>query len=251
MFYQLNLDSAQSIFRVEFCANDRTTACPQSNPLEPEEAMPKVTLKNLFASTAGIVALHLTVNTQPAQTFSLTYNFTVNITTGTYAGNSYTGAFSYDNSNLTGSGLEFVSPTQGNLGVLFNFLNRTYTQAQDRDAVSGFPRVYFRNGNLLGLSFLVVPPTANPGFFFVPDETPGFNSGFYLGSTDTTYGQRVGSIAYALQPDPDPGPGPNPCGNNSCPAVPEPTEIAGSLLALSLLVLRAKLGRKRVGRVEN
>ncbi len=130
--------------------------------------MTKTTLKTIFATILGATALSSTLNAEPARAFSITYDFTVDITSGTYSGKSYTGSFKYDNANLTGSGLEFVSPTVGNLGIQFSFLNKSYTQQQDRDASLDFPRAYFQDGTLLGLSFLVVPPTSSPGFFIVP-----------------------------------------------------------------------------------
>jgi hypothetical protein len=204
--------------------------------------MTKATLKPLLAAAVGATALYLTANAEPAQAFNITYSFTVNITSGTYTGNSYTGAFSYDNANLTNSGLEFVSPTAGNLGIQFNFLNKSFTQNQDRDASFDFPRVYFRNGNLLGLSFLVVPPTASPGFSFIAAETPNLQPGFYLGNTDAYNGTLVGSVLYNRQSDP--GPGSGPCTGNSCPAVPEPPGIAGSVLAIGLFSLGLKLRKK-------
>ncbi|MGA7932936.1 MAG: PEP-CTERM sorting domain-containing protein [Kovacikia sp.] len=207
--------------------------------------MNNANLTSSIAIALSATALCLTGNAESAQAFNITYDFTVNITSGTYSGNSYKGTFSYDNSSLTGTGLESVSPTQGNLGIRFNFLHTSYTQQQDRDATLDFPRVYFQNGTLLGLSYLVVPPTANPGFFFVPENVPNLVAGFYLGNTDAYNGTLAGSVTYNLQLSPGPSPGPGPCTSSSCPPVPEPSEIAGSLLAIGLLGLGLKLRKKQ------
>jgi len=200
--------------------------------------MTKIALKPLFATIVGAAALSSTLTAEPAQAFSMTYDFTVNITAGTYSGKSYAGSFKYDNANLTGSGLEFVSPTVGNLGIQFSFLNKSYTQLQDRDASLDFPRAYFQDGTLLGLSFLVVPPTSSPGFFIVPKNVPNLAAGFYVGNTDAYNGTLVGSVSYK------PRSGSGSCSGSSCQPVPEPSEIAGTVVAIGLLGLGLKL-RKR------
>ncbi len=200
--------------------------------------MIKATLPTLLASAVGATALGLAVQTEPAQAFRVTYDFAISIPTGNYAG-THRGSFSYDDTGLTGKGREIVNPSNNGLTVLFNFLGRIYTERNDSDffnTQNQFPKVAFQDGRLLGLSFLVIPPTANPGFMFISEGSrvpgqPDPKAGFYIGSTPSTYGTWFANANYTLVSE------------NSA-AVPEPSEIAGSLLALGLLGVGLKLRRK-------
>ena len=202
------------------------------------EPMTKATLHTLLASAVGAAALSLAVGAEPAQAFRVTYDFSLSIPTGDYAG-THRGSFSYDDTNLVGKGREIVNPTNDNLTVLFNFLGRIYTERDDADffnTSNQFPKVAFQDGRLLGLSFLVLPPTADPGFLFVSEGStvpgqPDPQPGFYIGSTPFTFGTRVAEVNYTLVSE------------NSA-AVPEPSEIAGSLLALGLLGIGLKRRQK-------
>jgi hypothetical protein len=158
---------------------------------------------------------------QPAEAFTVTYDFTVTVTSGDYIG-SYQGQFSYDDANLTGNGEESVNATQDNLSILFTFLGNTYTESDDLDFPE-FPQIYFQDGNLLGLNFIVLPPKATPGFYL-------FGTEFLVGNTDYFDGTLVGNITYKQWENPDPEP------------IPEPAEIAGSFLALVLM--KWGLGRR-------
>jgi hypothetical protein len=200
--------------------------------------MTKATLHTLLASAVGVTALSLAVQIEPAQAFRVTYDFNLSVPTGSYAGN-YQGNFSYDDTGLVGKGREIVNPSNNGLTILFNFLGRIYTERNDVDFFNThnqFPKVAFQDGRLLGLNFLVTPPNADPGFLFISEgaTVPGLpdpQPGFYIGSTATSYGTRVADINYSLVSE------------NSA-AVPEPSEIAGSLLALGLLGMGLKLRRK-------
>ncbi|MGQ9872022.1 PEP-CTERM sorting domain-containing protein [Leptodesmis sp.] len=86
-----------------------------------------------------------------------------------------------------------------------------------------------------GLSFLVVAPQAPVGFFILGHE---FRVGNVEGDNPYDSGVAVGTVAYTLrspQPDPQPGPHPDPAPDDGAAAVPEPSEIAGSAVALGLL----------------
>lgn len=194
------------------------------------------------------------LSSKPAMAATVTYDFTVDVYTGAYVGK-YNGSFSYDDSTAPiscesgGAPTSCLTPTDNNLTVLFNFLGNTYTEKNERD--SGYPRVFFPSATNLslaeangygGLSFLVVSPQAPVGFFFL-----GYK--FRIGNTEGAdpYGLEndpVGNVSYTLRPplpDPQPEPTPDPSPDNPPPdddgatAVPEPSEIGGSALALSLL----------------
>lgn len=189
------------------------------------------------------------LTSKPAVGATVTYDFTVDVYTGDYIGK-YDGSFSYDDSTALvpclsgGVQASCATTTDNNLTVQFNFLGSTYTEKQERD--SGYPRVFFPlSATSGGLSFLVVSPTAPVGFFFVGNT-------FQVGNTegDNPYdGIEVGKVAYALRPpDSQPGPGTG-SGSGSDPddggatAVPEPSETAGSALAIGLLSLGLYLRR--------
>jgi hypothetical protein len=180
-----------------------------------------------------------------AQAATVTYNFEVNVTSGNYFGK-YNGQFSYDDSVLTKRGEEIVTQANGDLSLLFNFLNKTYTSGDELEFPT-FPGVYFRDGLLYGLSFLVVPPKADPGFFLLGSEFTVGNKG----SASEAYfnGELVGLVTYWLKPPTEPGGGPKPCEGSSCAAVPEPSELAGGVVSLSLVGLGVWWRRKVTGAI--
>jgi hypothetical protein len=196
----------------------------------------KVTLPSLLTG-AVVAALGTMVSIEPASAARITYDFTADVPTGTYQG-SYKGNFSYDDTGLVRDGdLEFANPSKSGLTVNFNFLGKTYNEQADSGFnTSGndqFPKAFFRSGNLLGLSFLVIPPTSDPGFMIVAKESviPGpdtpLTDGFYVGTNPSSYGDRVGNVSYSLR--------------SNSEAVPEPSEVAGTVVAIGLLGLGLKL----------
>ncbi|MGI0485972.1 hypothetical protein ACN4EK_11080 [Pantanalinema rosaneae CENA516] len=202
--------------------------------------MVNAALKTLIGVITGAVLLNPVMDANPVQAATITYNFEVNVTLGEYVGQ-YDGQFRYDDSVLTGIGDEIITPSYGNLSLLFTFLNKTYT-AEDELEFPTFPGVYFRDGQLYGLSFLVLPPRSNPGFFLLGTEFMIGNNG----SAPEAYfnGNLVGFVTYWFQP-PDPPPDPKPCdGDASCAAVPEPSELAGGLVSLGLVGLGLRLRRR-------
>lgn len=202
--------------------------------------MANATLTTLIGVVAGAVTLSPVMDIAPVQAATITYNFEVTVTEGNYLGK-YNGNFSFDNSVLTNRGDEIITQANGNLSLLFTFLNQTYT-IQDELEFPAYPGAYFRDGRLLGLSYLVVPPKSDPGFFFNGEI---FSLGHRL---DSPYqGNKAGSVAYWLKPpDPSPGPTPTPppCDDGSCAAVPEPSDLAGGIASLGLLGLGLRRRRK-------
>ncbi len=219
------------------------------------EIMIKSVLTKTLATVAGTTALSFIVATNPAQAARITYNFTIDVSTGQYTG-TYQGRFSYDDAVLTGKNpnsgtpeeeLESVSPSFGELEVSFNFLGVQYTEEDDA-AFSSFPKVYFDNGQFVGLSFLVTASGSNPGFFIVPKQVKEFGKeveekgGFLVGTTNFSFGELVSTLITYQRVLGGAGDPEDP--EDPTAAVPEPSEIAGSIFALGLLGLGLKL-RKR------
>jgi hypothetical protein len=190
--------------------------------------MAQTLLKTLWTTIAGIVTLGSVVAIKPAQAFSVTYNFTVQITSAAYErqglmnGATEYGSLTYDNANLTGIGNEYVSAAAGSLTLEFNFLNKLYTEQDDLNYGSDayfyqYPVAFFSNGTLLGLDFLTVPSQAQ-----LSQNELGFRifrDLFYVGATDNfNSGTLAGIVTYS----------------NSA-AVPEPSEVGGTIVALSAL----------------
>ena len=185
-------------------------------------------LKPLWATIASIVTLGSVVVIKPAQAFSVTYNFTVQITSAAYEsqglinGATEYGSLTYDNANLTGIGNEYVSAAPGSLTLEFNFLSKLYTEQNDLNYGSDvylypYPVAFFSNGTLQGLDFLTVPSQSLSS----QDELGFriFRDLFYVGATDNfNSGTLAGTVTYT----------------NSA-AVPEPSKVGGTIVALSAL----------------
>jgi hypothetical protein len=200
--------------------------------------------KAIISTAASIAAVVGVLNSKAAMGATVTYDFTVDVYTGAYIGK-YNGSFSYAGSTTLvpckSGGVQTVCANriENNLTVQFDFLGNTYTENQERDLSADYPRVFFPLSETSGgLSFLVVSPRAPVGFFILGHT-------FRVGNTegDDPYGSEednVGNVVYKLRlpnPDTQPGPPPDPAPDNGAAAVPEPSEIAGSTLALGLLGL--------------
>lgn len=80
-----------------------------------------------------------------------TYDFKVQISSGSLTGKTFEGFFSYNASTLSGEGFETVGLAQG-LKISFNFLNQKYSESDD----VGFPNspiLQFKDGKLFGLKY--------------------------------------------------------------------------------------------------
>lgn len=72
-----------------------------------------------------------------------------------YTGNEYSGTLSYDNTFLTGTGLEILSPSSGNIAIDFLFEGQLFGTANDQD-FNVFPQLEFLDGILSGIDYLIV-----------------------------------------------------------------------------------------------
>jgi hypothetical protein len=114
----------------------------------------KMTRNIIESSTLAIADESLSLSNSEAnstQAATITYDFTVDVTTGSLAGQRLEGFFSYDCSTLTGIGSEEIGVEQG-LFVSFELLGVTYTESDDFNSPL-YPRVLFENGSLTGLDF--------------------------------------------------------------------------------------------------
>lgn len=223
--------------------------------------MASLALKSLIGATASITALGFGGFNTVAEAAVLNYAFEVRIDQGIYRG-LHRGAFQFDNSKmtacLTDPTFQCATPGNGDLALSFNFLNNTYTQVDDVDYTgisSQFPAIYYdpdlerRGLNPYLLSLIVLPPRANPSFSIIGNRFfLGFNS---IGEAANS-ANEVGTVSYIRLPDRPPAPlppPPDPCASSSdqcqVEAVPEPAEIAGSVVAVGLLSLFWRSRRRK------
>ncbi|EKQ70606.1 hypothetical protein OsccyDRAFT_0905 [Leptolyngbyaceae cyanobacterium JSC-12] len=224
--------------------------------------MARPALKSLFAAVAGTTALTMAVEASPAKAAILNYAFEVTVTRGSYAGNVYKGSFKFDDAALVPcpqpSVLLCATPAQSALTLSFSFLNQTYNEQSDVDYFSSnqsFPAVYYfpnlANTSVepYALSFVVFPPTSPVSFSVFGDL-------FFVELSDfddlRDPGKAVGTVRYTRLLDSSPPrlpSDPTPCqvDPDSCngQAVPEPSEIAGSVVALGLMGLVWRSRRKK------
>lgn len=236
-------------------------------------------LKSLLGAIAGATALSL-VTASTAQAAVLNYAFEVKIDQGPYTG-IHRGSFRFDDAKLapcfTMPGNNCATPGDSGLSIVFNFLGNTYTQESDADYSGGreiqnpqdpagppviippfkFASVYYfpeqeaKGRNPFLLSLLVMDPESETNFAILGSK---FSLGFSKyddpnnidDADDPNY--AVGKVTYTRLPGLPPEE-PSPCqlDPDSCnpAAVPEPSEIAGSVAAVGLLGLVWRVRRKR------
>lgn len=101
----------------------------------------------------GAIASVIGVQVSPAWAEIQTYDFTVNVTQGALAGQTYSGSFRFDDSSLIGSGDETLTVEDG-LTVQMNFFGRDYTEIDDAD-YPAFPQLQFEDGEIHRLDFWI------------------------------------------------------------------------------------------------
>ncbi len=183
--------------------------------------------KKLAVATAGAALSFAAIeanHVNPVQAATVTYDLTIDVTTGSLAGTQSFGFFSYDDSTLTGIGLETLGVNKG-LSVDFDFLGKTYHET-DENSYPDFPVVQFQDRSLLGIEFLVQDPT---GFAFEigtsnPDPNVFAGNQFIYGKRPGIDGDGV--VKYSLR------------------SVSEPNAMSGlAVLGLGLLLKRKVIAK--------
>lgn len=140
--------------------------------------------------TIALTAL-LLAGLSTAQAATQTWNISGTLDSGYFAGDSYSGQFSFDDASLTMSGLEVL-----NLSSLsINIFGTNWSMAN----AEATPDVSFDNGSFLGLFYSA--SNADIGFTFIPGT---FDVSDTFIAYDTVYGDSgAGSVVYAPIPEPE------------------------------------------------
>ena len=99
--------------------------------------------------------LSTVVTATQAYAVPVTYDFTITVTKGGLAGNSFNGSFSYDDAKLKGKGVEELGIDEG-LTTCMNYLGRTYRETDDTSYPT-FPKLRFEDGKITQLNFWIQP----------------------------------------------------------------------------------------------
>lgn len=165
--------------------------------------------QKLAVATAAAALSYAVIDAKPVQAATITYDFTVDVTSGPLTGNQSSGFFSYDDSILTGSGLETIGADDG-LSVSFNFLGKTYNETNDID-FPDYPIVQFQDRKLLGLNFAVfyAPSFQTFGIADTVDVATGsLGSGggniFAYDTDPSVQFEGLGNVTYSPRPVPEP-----------------------------------------------
>jgi hypothetical protein len=174
----------------------------------------KTMINNLqkLGAIAATIALSLTA-IQPAQSATLTYNISGTTDSGPLVGETYFGSFSFDDSNLTRNGSEFLTPANLNL----NFSNPIFS-----NTTPVLPaQLSFFNSTFLGLNLSTSIYTFVPGFFSLNEASFAYQINQQGGA---------GGVNYTLRQDP-------------AASIPEPAATVG-LLLLGAWGISKKLNHK-------
>jgi hypothetical protein len=186
------------------------------------------TYRKLAVAIAGLTLSFAAIEPDSVHAAVITYDFRVDLTTGSLANNTYEGSFNYDDSTLTGIGVEAVGVTEG-LFILFNFFGETYTQT-DELSFPNFPIAVFNNGNLVGLNYLVADFDNSLDDFSIfsifGDDTTLLNAGNQFSYQVNSFDSFEGNVTYSL--------------DSPSTSIPEPDGVLGvSLLGIAWLLNRA------------
>ncbi len=151
--------------------------------------------------TASLSLSVVAIQSKSIEAATITYDFSVGVTTGALAGNSYDGSFSYDDSTLIGIGGETVG-VEEKLSINFEFLGKTYTETDDNNFAFNFPQVEFKDGSLVGLQYLVtdVLNGSISSFAIFGDNPDGLGGGdkfSYVNENSVEVSE--GSVIYSLK----------------------------------------------------
>ncbi len=206
--------------------------------------------QKLALATAGTVLSLAVMETPSVQAAIITYDFTVNISSGTLIGNQYSGFFSYDNTAPAPVLQPFFDVTEFN----FKFANKTYTRSDLRLDCRVFPAclpLEFTTGEIVTepSGRLVLIPGGSelarfafstfnafgppfPGFFTLFGSSTGLSFTYQLPfnpGEPFTIGSGSGTVSRRTDPTPPPT------------SVPEPGTVFGlSMLGFGWLLRKKK-----------
>ena len=165
-------------------------------------------IKQLALAT-GSIAVMAAIGVAPASAAIVSYNFDINVDSGLFTEQTFSGSLSFDDASLTGTGSESVEIESLSL----DFFGTVYTEAD----LEVTPDVEFLDGELLGLSLSSEDFESLDGVFFEINQ----ESFYYAISSSELEGN--GSIDYTFVED----------GPENVASTPEPA----SLLALGVVGL--------------
>jgi hypothetical protein len=113
------------------------------------------------------------------------------VTSGKLAGQTGIGSFTYNDSSLTGVGLETLQVDS----LSFNFLSHLYTDNDDYFCPQGYPTLDFNNGRLVGLNYTM---NYSPKVIFNPAR---FGLVFSVAGSSNLYHLTGGATFYQGVPD--------------------------------------------------
>lgn len=173
----------------------------------------------LIVATTLVALSFITIEASPVQSATITYDFDVNITSGPLDDNIYEGFLSYDDSTLTGIGQEKIGVAE-ELSIVFEFLGKTYTEADDNNFSFNFPFVEFKEDSLVGLQYIVNDTPNNSIFAMFSNDSDGLEGGNRFQYIDVnSFEVNEGSVTSYLRPASTP--------------IPESSSVAG-LMVLGL-----------------
>ena len=117
-----------------------------------EASVPAISKLSVAIATT---LLSTVVIANQAYAVPVTYDFTITVTKGGLAGNSFNGSFSYDDAKLKGTGVEELGISEG-LTTCLNYLGRTYRETDDTSYPT-FPTLRFEDGKIAQLNFWIQP----------------------------------------------------------------------------------------------
>ncbi len=112
-------------------------------------------IQNHIATVSMAAVAMVTFDFHSVQALPVTYDFTVVVTQGSLAGNTFNGSFTYDDEALKGVGKEEIGVDDG-LTVKMNFFGKDYDHTADIDYPQ-FPKLIFEAGEIQTLDFWVEP----------------------------------------------------------------------------------------------
>ncbi len=167
-----------------------------------------INYKLAVASTVTVLGL-MAIATNTVQAATIAYDFTVEVFHGPLSNNTFTGWFSFDDTNFTGTGSEVFDVLNDNLKIEFSFLGETFNQDDESgelfvDRTPPVPSVSFMDGILEGLSYRVDEERGS-NLTPIPDPVKDFtilDSGFGYKIMDETI-FLDGDVEYTLRvPEP-------------------------------------------------